>query len=83
MSICGFIILEHEKGIESLFRDKFRWVAFKLARAMSDSDLLMLKTVRKVVKGTRFAPASGTVRIGRLDVYSTLQDNDVSGNLVT
>ena len=38
----------------------------------------MLKTVRKVVKGTRFAPASGTVRIGRLDVYSTLQDNDVS-----
>ena len=76
MSICGFIIHEHEKGIESLFRDKFRWVAFTLARAMSD--LLMLKTVRKVVKGTRFAPASGTVRIGRLDVYSTLQDNDVS-----
>ena len=81
MSICGIIIHEHEKGIESLFRDKFRCVAFTLARAMSD--LLMLKTVRKVVKGTRFAPASGTVRIGRLDVYSTLQDNDVSGNLVT
>ena len=32
----------------------------------------------KVSKGTRFAPTSGTVRIGRLDVYSTLQDNDVS-----
>ena len=33
---------------------------------------------QSVPKGTRFAPTSGTVRIGRLDVYSTLQDSDVS-----
>ena len=33
---------------------------------------------QEVAKGTRLAPATGTVRIGRLDVYSTLQDNDVS-----
>jgi sensor domain CHASE-containing protein len=33
---------------------------------------------RDIARGTRFGPAQGTIRIGRIDVYSTLQDNDVS-----
>ena len=32
---------------------------------------------RDIPKGTRFTPDQGTLRIGRLDVYSTLQQNDV------
>ena len=31
-----------------------------------------------VAKGKTFSPTDGTLRIGRLDVYSTLQDSDVS-----
>ena len=34
-------------------------------------------TIVGVPKGTRFYPAQGTVRAGRLDIYSTLPENDV------
>ena len=33
-----------------------------------------------VAKGTRFYPAQGTVRTGRLDIYSTLPEDDVRWN---
>lgn len=39
-----------------------------------------VRTNQRISKGARFMPFQGTVRLDKLEIYSNLEDNDVSIN---